>query len=303
MKIGFLIRTGGIFGSVREVVENGNVLSSLGHDVTIFTDLGQDLGWIKNTVNWAKNTDIPELDCLIFADDPDVKYVAIFKAAKAKVKAYCMMGFPPELVRDMFLSPVHHDIICHYWPIADGDWQLEHISRFNTDCGPAIGGINLEQFRPVEREKKCDIVWSNDPRGRKDSKTVKEAITGLSQRSYFKQGIKQNDLKKFLCEGRVFVDGHLRGGWCNPVAEAMACGVPVVCTETPCTSAFAINGETCLTVPMGDSVKMRAAIDKLLAEPEYAAKLAANALKHISTFSYEIIGKRLEQAILKRLEC
>ena len=48
MTIGFLIRTGGIFGSVREVIENGNVLTDLGHDVTIYTDHGKDLGWLPN---------------------------------------------------------------------------------------------------------------------------------------------------------------------------------------------------------------------------------------------------------------
>lgn len=301
MKIGFLIRTGGIFGSVREVVETGNILVSLGHEVTIFTDHGKDLGWLKNVVKWESNENIPKLDCLIFSDDPDEKYYEIFKGAKAKVKAYCMLGFNPDLVTDIFISPIHHELITNYWAIADSDWQLEYIKKFTKNYGPSIGGINLEQFRPVDRTKKADIVWSNDPRPRKDSATVREAIKGLSEISYFKRGILQNDLKKFICEGRIFVDAHLRGGWCNPVAEAMACGVPVVCTKTPCTSSFAINEKTCLTVPEKDSIAMRKAIDRLLANPEFAKQLAANALIHISKFSYDKVARKLEKAIRKRV--
>lgn len=301
MKIGFLIRTGGIFGSVREVVETGNVLASLGHDVTIFTDHGKDLGWLKNIVNWKPNTDIHDLDCLIFSDDPDEKYLEIFERANAKVKAYCMLGFDPAKVTDIFLTPVHDYLIKNYWALADGDWQFDYIKRFTKKYGPSIGGINQEQFRPVEREIKCDVVWTNDPRPRKDSETVATAIKGLSNRSYFKQGIKQNDLKKFLCEARVFADAHIRGGWCNPVAEAMACGVPVVCTETPCTSSFAINEVTCLTVAEGDSAGMRIAISRLLADRDFAKKLADNALQHISKFNYNIIAARLERAIKRKV--
>lgn len=301
MTIGFLIRTGGIFGSVREVIENGNVLTDLGHDVTIYTDHGKDLGWLPNNCQWESNEKIKPLDCLIFIDDPDEKYYELFKRAEAKVKAYCMLGFDKSRINGQFVSPVHHELITNYWPLADSDWQLEIIRYFNPDCGPSIGGINTTQFKPVVRKKIFDVSWSNDPRPRKDSKTVATAIGKISNKSYYRKGIKQDDLKKFLCDSKVFVDGHIRGGWCNPVAEAMACGVPVVCTETPCNSSFAIDDFTCIRVKEGDSVGMRAGILKILSNEQYAKYLSGNALDLIRKFDYRIVGKRLSEAIIQRV--
>ena len=301
MTIGFLIRTGGIFGSVREVIETGNVLVSLGHDVTIYTDHGKDLKWLTNVCKWESNEDIPPLDCLIFIDGPDEKYYSIFKTAKAKVKAFCMLGFDVEQVTDKFISDVHHELITNYWILADSDWQFEYIKQFTSNYGPSIGGINTTQFRPVVREKKFDVSWSNDPRPRKDSATVAKAIEGLSNKSYYRKQIKQNDLKKFLCDSRVFVDAHVRGGWCNPVAEAMACGVPVVCTDTPCNSSFAIDGYSCVKVKQGDHVAMRAGVVKLLNDQHYADYLSRNALELIRKFDYKIISKRLSDAIIEKV--
>src|SRR6185503_4859587 len=48
--------------------------------------------------------------------------------------------------------------------------------------------------------------------------------------------------------GDVFVSAEKKAGWSNTTIEAMACGVPVVCTSSG-TSDFAIHEETALVVP------------------------------------------------------
>jgi hypothetical protein len=73
MRIGWLICTGGMFGSVREVIENSNVLCDLGHDVTIYTPEGIDLGWLpyKGRFRVMQYAESDGLDCLIFANIPE----------------------------------------------------------------------------------------------------------------------------------------------------------------------------------------------------------------------------------------
>ena len=51
-------------------------------------------------------------------------------------------------------------------------------------------------------------------------------------------------------------------GWSNPTAEAMACGVPVACTEAG-TTDFAIDGETALVVGVGDHIALANAAERL----------------------------------------
>ena len=61
------------------------------------------------------------------------------------------------------------------------------------------------------------------------------------------------------------------------IAEAAAMGLPMVVTETDSTRDFIVPGETCLAVQRGDVAGMRAAISRLLAEPDLRARLAHNA--------------------------
>ncbi len=306
MWIAWLISSGGIFGSVREMIETSNVLVDLGHKVTIYTPQGVDAKWLPCKANFRKmghlDKDCP--DVLFLMTTPEEPYFSIWKNSKAKIKSYCMMGYATDALHkepDRFLSEKHNWIVKNHWCICDGSWQLRDMKRFNPDVGPAIGGVNLDQFHPVEVPKSVDVVWSNDPRPRKDSITVAKAINGLSNDFYFKKGIPQDKIAEFLSKGRVFADSHVRGGWCNPVAEAMACGVPVVCTNIPCNEDFAIHGRTALLVEPGDWQKMREYIELLLTDIDLYNDLRDEGLARIAKFDYRLVTPKLADAIQRHL--
>lgn len=306
MRIGWIICTGGIFGSVREVIENSNVLVKLGHDVTIYTPDGVNQNWLPYLGKFAKLPDCIDagLDCLFFANIPEEPFFSTFEKADAKIKGFVQMGFPEHMLHSEpteFLTKKHQYMIDNYWALADGWWQVEYARKFQPNAGPSIGGINLKMFRPVESKKTHDIIWTGDRRQRKGGDTVLMATHGMTRIQYHGKSIPQMELSEYMNRGRVFVDGHLHGGWCNPVVEAMASGVPVVCTKIPCTSEFAIHEQTALVVNAHDHAAMRTEVLRLLKDHDLRETLRANALEHIRQFDYEIVGLRLEQAIIERL--
>lgn len=298
-----MIRSGGIFGSVREAVEIGNALMRRGHSFTFYSDQGKDLGWLPNTLTWKVTEDAAtdELDVLFWSDTPDDRYYAAFQASPAKVKSFCVMGFDPAQADEVFGGGRFGSIIQDNFIIADGAWQLPYLRKYTDNLGPAVGGVNLKQFGPREALMDLQAVWSGDMRERKGGIAVMKALKGIEHEGYSKKRIRQQDLAAFICRAPIFVDGHKRGGHCNPVLEAMACGRAVVCTDTPCNSDFAINGRNCMRVPVDDHAAMRSAIDLLLRNAEVAESMSGEAIITASQYDYDKVVIPLEAAIKERL--
>lgn len=303
MNIGWMIRSGGIFGSVRECVEIGNALMRRGHSFTFYSDQGKDLGWLPNTLQWKLTEDAAtdELDVLFWSDTPDDRYYNAFQASPAKLKSFCVMGFDPAQADEVFGSGRLGSIIKENFIIADGAWQLPYLRKYTDNLGPAVGGINLKQFGPREVLMDLEAVWSGDMRDRKGGIAVMKALKGIVHDGYSKKRITQHDLAAFICRAPIFVDGHKRGGHCNPVLEAMACGRAVVCTDTPCNSDFAKDNYNCIRVPVDDHVAMRNAIDALIADPMLRQRLSDNAILTAQDFDYDRVVVPLEAAIMERL--
>lgn len=300
MKIGFLISVIGIFGSVREVIENANVFSDEGHEVFIFNPENHDITWIE-----CKAKSIPEielknykLDILILTTEPTDHYLKLFKEAKADLKVFCMMGFDQN--KDFLSGFANFNyILKNYWVTADGAWQLDWF-RKNTSSkrimSNQIGGVNLEMFKPVNNKHReiNKIGWSGDPRERKGGLVLEQFIKdrGINAKTYWKKGIAQDDLKHWFSQIDIFIDNHNRGGWCNPVAEAMACGVNVICSDAICNRSFAIDGKTCLKFPLNKMDKLNEQLNRLISDKFLKDTLKDNALNWIKQFNYQIISRK-----------
>ena len=60
---------------------------------------------------------------------------------------------------------------------------------------------------------------------------VKNDGVDAAVETYYGKGIAQSKMARIYNSADVFVDASRNsGGWNNPVVEAMACRVPVVCT-------------------------------------------------------------------------
>ena len=80
--------------------------------------------------------------------------------------------------------------------------------------------------------------------------------------------------------------------------EAMACGRPVVITDTPGMRDYLTDGHTGLLVPPGDPAALAAAVTSLVAEPERAREMGEAARKEVEErFSTQVQAGRLAELI------
>jgi glycosyltransferase involved in cell wall biosynthesis len=87
----------------------------------------------------------------------------------------------------------------------------------------------------------------------------------------------------------------------STILEASAMEKPLVVSDNTALKDFCIPDETCLLVPRQDPGAMRAAILRLLNDPQTAARLARNAREFVvSNFSRPAFAKRLG-AVLKEI--
>jgi glycosyltransferase involved in cell wall biosynthesis len=102
------------------------------------------------------------------------------------------------------------------------------------------------------------------------------------------------DAPSLLCAFDVCALPSTTEGLPIVLLEAMAAGVPVVATPVGGVPELVSDGETGLLVPPGDAEALAAAIGRLLAEPETARRLAANARARVEErFSERVMGERV----------
>ncbi|BAE48905.1 Glycosyltransferase [Paramagnetospirillum magneticum AMB-1] len=83
----------------------------------------------------------------------------------------------------------------------------------------------------------------------------------------------------------------------NPLVEAMACGTPVICSNSAAMPEVA--GDAALLIDPLDEAALAAAISRVLDEPELRADLIRRSLARAADFSWEKTGA-LTAAILRR---
>jgi len=78
-----------------------------------------------------------------------------------------------------------------------------------------------------------------------------------------------------------------------PVAEAMACGTPVICSDAA--SLLEVAGDAALTFPAEDTDGLVRALRTLFAQPEVAAELARRGLERSRRFTWERTARETVQ--------
>jgi predicted nucleic acid-binding Zn-ribbon protein len=102
-------------------------------------------------------------------------------------------------------------------------------------------------------------------------------------------------VRDLLHEMDLFIAAEEDAGWSNPAVEAMACGVPVICTEAG-TTDFAFDGETAIVVPFQDPDAIASAARRLWNEPEAGDAMRDRALAQVRDFDWPRVARRILDA-------
>ena len=92
----------------------------------------------------------------------------------------------------------------------------------------------------------------------------------------------------------MYVNSSDSEGLSNAMLEALAIGLPCICTDCPVGGARATvkDGENGILVPVGDETALAAAMTRIAEDPALAAKLSANAALLREALSQERVTER-----------
>lgn len=113
----------------------------------------------------------------------------------------------------------------------------------------------------------------------------------------------QAELSRFYSQGSVFVLMSIEEGLAMVLAQAMACGLPIICTPNTGGEDIVRDGVDGFIVPPRDVEALREKLTFLYEHPEALARMSQSAQERVKTgFSWDDYGTKMIKAYQKILE-
>ncbi|MEK7468512.1 MAG: glycosyltransferase family 4 protein [Planctomycetota bacterium] len=311
LAIAALLPHAGLAGGVRRFVELGNRFQKRGHDFRIYMRETKKPDWLECDVPVLPLEKLSERthDVVMCGDCGLLETMA---AAPAKKRIVMIIGERYASKYRAFLER-HPDALA----VANSGRWNEYLPGVKAIAIP--GGVNTAQFRPGPRgegpftinvvgrlDKKLEAVdlvlaafkklnWKDARVRIVADRPSRLPIRYFLLRKRIEQvsGTDQVKLVGYYQASDVSVTMERTAGWSNPTAEAMACGIPVICTRFG-TTDFA-DETTALVVPVDDVAALVAALRKTREDPAAARARAAAALERIRKFDWEVVVEALTE--------
>ena len=169
-------------------------------------------------------------------------------------------------------------------PLPDVDRNPEQIITTASADVPMKGlRYLLEAVAKLRTERNVRLVVIGKPREGGTSAEVIASL-GLSRAVEFISGVPDERIVELYATSAVAVVPSLYEGFSLPAIEAMCSGTPLVATTGGALPEVAgPNGETCVSVPPGDSEALAAALTQVLDDPAMAARIGTAGRERVTS--------------------
>jgi glycosyltransferase involved in cell wall biosynthesis len=313
MRITFIEPHLKLYGGIRRVLEFANRFVAMGEDVTVYHPEGTPCEWMECRARVHPTSELLDRDhdVVVFNNPPDYK---LARRARARATVFYILAlydrerlkrFDPKIYwpRKGRMLALKRCLQLPFVHVSNATWMQRWLrENLGLETHLQLGGVNFDLFHPVSVDRSSDafrVLCSGDPREHKGTATVESAVEmvrarhpGVELTTYHGRGIPQSEMAKTYCSADLFVDAQWYAGWNNPVVEAMACGVPVVCSDIGGVGDFAFDDDTALLAPARDADAFAAAITRVIESPQLGNRLAARAREHVAGFDWDASASR-----------
>lgn len=121
---------------------------------------------------------------------------------------------------------------------------------------------------------------------------------GVAERVTFSGGVPKHEVPEVLARHDLFINTSDADNAPVSVTEAMACGLCVVSTDAGGLSDLLTGGEDALLVARDNAAAMASAVERLLGDPELAARLSASARRRAADRDWSKVLPQWQQILL-----
>ncbi len=313
LRIGAILPHTYLFGGVRRYVELSAAFTARGHEFTIYTPDGESPSWTELSGRCMKFSDAGGRDHdVMITGSPE--YLETLREFPARLRVFYLQI--ENVAREREIVRAEEIML-----MANSKGLMERMrKKYGVRTIDGRGGINPELFHPVPGDRAGDggpfrvMCYGRLSRPRKGTRFVIKAAESMYRdgydielilfdsstpgspdpRSGFDPGLPfrfyidlpQDRMSSMYSSADVFVSAEHRAGWSNTCAEAAACGLPLVCTESG-TTDFAVKGRTSLVIRRRNSYSIGRALRKLYDDREGAVRMGREGAQGILDFTWE----------------
>jgi alpha-1,3-rhamnosyl/mannosyltransferase len=141
----------------------------------------------------------------------------------------------------------------------------------------------LDAYAGVHSAPTLVLAGAQDHRYQKARRRV--SLLNLEKRVRFLDSVMEKDLPALYGGATAFLYPSIYEGFGLPPLEAMACGVPVVCSDIP--SLIETTGDAALKFDPTDTASIAAAVERIVEDGKLRTDLKDRGLRHSAAFSWK----------------